>query len=606
VPQDTIWPGQIRLEVDATDLDRHIMTVHEAIPVQKPGELILLYPRFIPGDHGPTGPIADLASLTIEASGKRIAWLRDVVNINAFHVQVPDGADHLDISFQYLSPPTEREGRVEMTPEMIDLAWNSVVLYPAGVFTRGITMQPQVKLPAGWQYATALETAHAADDTAVFKPVPLNTLVDSPLYAGRYFARIDLDPGGKSPVHLNIVADRPEDLVMTPDQLAKHRALVQQATKTFGSHHYDHYDFLLALSDQLGGVGLEHHRSSENGVDRPYFSGWDKKAADRDLLPHEYTHSWDGKFRRPADLWAPDFSVPERDSLLWVYEGQTQFWGQVLAARSGLWSREQALDAIALDAASMDSEIGRAWRPLQDTTNDPIINQRRPQSWRSWERSEDYYTEGLLIWLDADTLIRQQTHGQKSLNDFARGFFGINDGSFVTVPYQFEDVVHALNDVMPYDWAGFLRTRLDRTGSGAPLDGLARGGYRLIYNDQASPFLKSMEGRRHAQDFTWSIGLSMGDEGKISLVQWDGPAYRAGVAKGGKIIAVNGLAYDDAGDLESAIKLAHTNKSPIELLVRDGNHFRTLRIDYHGGLRYPHLEKIAGAPPLLDDILAPL
>jgi predicted metalloprotease with PDZ domain len=606
VPQDTAWPGQIRLDVDATDLDRHIMTVHETIPVQKPGDLILLYPRFIPGDHGPTGPIADLASLYIEAGGKRIAWLRDVVNINAFHVQVPDGADHLDVSFQYLSPPTTHEGRVEMTPEMIDLAWNSVVLYPAGVFTRDITMLPQLKFPAGWQYATALETDHAADGTATFKPVTLNTLVDSPLYAGRYFARIDLDPGGKVPVHLNIVADRPEDLVMTPDQLAKHRALVQQAYKTYGSHHYDHYDFLLALSDQLGGVGLEHHRSSENGVDRPYFSDWDKKAADRDLLPHEYTHSWDGKFRRPADLWAPNFSVPERDSLLWVYEGQTQFWGQVLAARSGLWSHEQALDAIALDAASMDSEIGRAWRPLQDTTNDPIINQRRPQSWRSWERSEDYYTEGLLIWLDADTLIRQQTHGQKSLNDFARGFFGIDDGSFVTVPYKFEDVVHALNDVMPYDWAGFLRTRLDRTGSGAPLDGITRGGYRLIYNDTASPFLKSMEGRRKAQDFTWSIGLSMDESGTISAVQWDGPAFHAGVVKGGKIIAVNGLAYDDADDLESAIKLAHTNKAPTELLVRDGNHFRTLRIDYHGGLRYPHLEKIAGAPPLLDDILAPL
>ena len=264
----------------------------------------------------------------------------------------------------------------------------------------------------------------------VFQPATLNTLVDSPLYAGRYFSRIDLDPGGAVPVHLNIVADRPEDLAITPDQLAKHRALVQQAMKTFGAHHYDHYDFLFALSNQLGGIGLEHHRSSENGVDRPYFTDWDKQVSDRDLLPHEYTHSWNGKFRRPADLWAPNFSVPERDSLLWVYEGQTQFWGQVLAARSGLWSRQEALDAIALDAAGMQLEVGRAWRPLQDTTNDPIINQRRPQSWRSYERSEDYYTEGLLIWLEADVLIRERTGGQKSLNDFARAFFGIDNGKF--------------------------------------------------------------------------------------------------------------------------------------------------------------------------------
>ena len=614
-PQDVAWPGQIKLDVDATDLARHIIQVHETIPVSDAGsaskddDLVLLYPRFVPGDHSPTGPIADLAGLVIKADGQRVEWLRDVVDVNAFHLKLPQGTKALDVSFQYLSPPTEREGRVDMTPDMIDLAWNTVVLYPAGVFTRGITVQPTLKLPTGWQHATALEatpSAQAADGTLSFKPTPLNTLVDSPLYAGRYFSRIDLDPGGKVPVHLNIVADKPEDLAITPDQLAKHRALVQQAYKTYGSHHYDHYDFLLALSDQLGGVGLEHHRSSENGVDRPYFTDWDKTFADRDLLPHEYTHSWDGKFRRPADLWAPNFSVPERDSLLWVYEGQTEYWGQILAARSGLWSHDEALDALADDAASMDSEAGRSWRPLQDTTNDPIINQRRPQSWRNWERSEDYYVEGLLIWLDADTLIREQTHGQKSLNDFARAFFGINNGSYVTVTYKFEDVVAALNGVLPYDWAGFLRSRLDRHGPGAPLDGITRGGYRLVYNDKESGFLKSLEGRRKASDFSWSIGLSMGENDTISSVAWDSPAFMAGLTKGGKLLAVNGLAYDSADDLEAAIKLAHANASPIELLVQDANHFRTVRIDYHGGLRYPHLERVPNTPALLDDILTPL
>ncbi len=605
-PRDTTWPGTIALSVDITDLARHVMSVHETIPVQHAGDLVLLYPEWLPGDHGPDGPLADLAGLDIQANGEKLAWRRDTVNVHAFHVPVPDGVTSLDVRFQYLSPPTTREGRVEMTPEMVDLEWNTVVLYPAGVFSRGITVQPSLALPKGWQFATALERADGWDGAASFKSTTLNTLVDSPLYAGHYVSKIDLAPGAAVPVHLNIFADRPQDLAITPDQLAKHRALVTQATKLYGAQHYGHYDFLFALSDELGGVGLEHHQSSEDGVDRDYFTDWDHTIADRDLLPHEYTHSWNGKFRRPADLWTPTFNVPMRDSLLWVYEGQTQFWGQVLAARSGLWSRQEALDAIADDAASMEAETGRLWRPLQDTTNDPIINERRPQAWHSWERQEDYYTEGLLIWLDADTLIREQTHGAKSMNDFARAFFGIEDGSFVTHPYDFTDVVQTLAGVMPYDWAGFLRTRLDRTGGGAPLDGIARGGYRLVYTDTPSAALKSLEDKRKMHDFTWSIGLSLGSGSTIGSVIWNGPAYRAGLVKGGKLIAVNGLSYEDSADLTSAIKLAATSKDPIELLVQDDRHFRTVRIDYHDGLRYPHLERVAGKPALLDDLLTPL
>jgi len=605
-PQDTVWPGQIKLTVDITDLERHIMNVHEQIPVRTSGDLILLYPEWVPGDHGPTGPLADLAGLMVRAQGHELNWVRDTVNVHAFHIPVPAGATMLDIAFQYLSPPTTREGRVEMTPDMVDLAWNTVALYPAGGFSRGITFVPTLVFPKSWHYATALETDVAADGVVHFKPTPFNTLVDSPLYAGRYFSRLDLAPGAATPVHLDVFADRPEDLAITPDQLARHRAIVTQAVKNFGSQHYSHYDFLFALSDQLGGVGLEHHQSSEDGEDRDYFTGWDKDVADRDLLTHEYTHSWNGKFRRPADLWAPNFNVPERDSLLWVYEGQTQFWGQVLAARAGLWSHQEALDAIADDAASMQIEIGRLWRPLQDTTNDPIINERRPQPWHSWEREEDYYTEGLLIWLDADTLIRQQTHGQKSLTDFARAFFGMDDGSFITLPYTFEDVVAALNTVYPYDWTKFLRTRLDRRGPGAPLDGITRGGYKLVYTDKPSAFLKSAEGLRHAHSFNWSIGLSLGSGGTITTVVWNSPAYRAGLVRGGKIIAVNGLSYEDADDLATAITLAKSTQAPIELIVQYDRHFQTAQIAYHDGLRYPHLERVAGTPALLDDVLAPL
>ncbi len=606
-PQDVPFPGTITLGVDVTDLARHVVSVHETIPVQKAGDVVLLYPEWVPGDHGPTGPLAALAGLEFHAGSQSLTWARDTVNVHAFHVTVPQGNTTLDVSFQYLSPPTHREGRVEMTPDMVDLAWNELALYPAGVFTRNIAVSPSLTLPKSWHYATALDTEAAGDGHAQFKTTTFNTLVDSPFYAGRYSARIDLAPGAAVPVHLNVFADRPQDLVMTPDQLAHHRALVAQARLLYGAQHYAHYDFLFALSDQLGGVGLEHHQSSEDGVDRGYFTEWDKTAADRDLLPHEYTHSWNGKFRRPADLWAPNFNVPERDSLLWVYEGQTQFWGQILAARSGLWSKEQILDAIALDADSEQNAAGRVWRPLQDTTNDPIINERRPQSWHSWERQEDYYTEGLLIWLDADSLIREQTHGAKSLNDFAHAFFGVDDGSFVVLPYKFEDVVATLNGVMPYDWAGFLRTRLDRRGPGAPLDGIKRGGYRLVYTDEPSDFEKSANARRKFHDYTDSIGLAVdGESPDIVAVEWGSPAWRAGLVKGGKIIAVNGLAVDDTNNLASAIKLAHADKAPIELLVQDDLHFRTIQIPYHDGLRYPHLERVAGTPALLDDLIAPL
>jgi predicted metalloprotease with PDZ domain len=605
-PQDTVWPGTIALHVDITDLDRHVMNVTETIPVSGPGELILLYPEWVPGDHGRSGPLADLAGLAFRAGGRNLPWVRDVVDMHAFHLQVPPGAASVEAAFQYLSPPTPREGRVEMTPDLVDLAWNSVVLYPAGVFSRGITVAPSLHFPKSWSYATALETAQAGDGDVAFRPTTLNTLVDSPLYAGRNFSRIDLAPGAAVPVHLDVFADRPEDLAITPEQLARHRALVTQAVRNFGAQHYRHYDFLFALSDQLGGIGLEHHQSSEDGVGRGYFTEWDKTVADRDLLPHEYTHSWNGKFRRPADLWAPNFNVPERDSLLWVYEGQTQFWGQVLAARAGLWSHQDILDALADDAASMELEVGRLWRPLQDTTNDPVINARRPQSWHSWERQEDYYTEGLLIWLDADSLIRQRTHGQKSLTDFARAFFGMQDGSFITYPYGFDDVVRTLNDVTPYDWAQFLRTRLDRTGGGAPLDGITRGGYRLVYTEKPSAMLKSVEARRHVHDFTFSVGLIVGSGGGIEGVIWNSPAYRAGLVKGGKIIAVNGLSYEGADDLAGAITLAQTSRTPIDLLVQEDRHFRSVSIAYYDGPRYPHLERVAGTPALLDDLLAPL
>ncbi len=602
-PKDVPYPGTIRLNVDATDIERHIFRVRKTVPVRGGDPLVLLYPQWLPGNHSPRGRVDWMAGLTIRANGTLVEWKRDPVDVFAFHVAVPPAATSLDVEFQFLSPVEGDEGRVVVTPEMLNLQWNAVALYPAGYFTRQIMIEPSVRLPENWQFGTALETQSTSAGTTTFKPVTVETLVDSPMFAGRYFKRLDLNASGSAPVHLDIVADRPALLEIKPEQLAAHRALVDQAYKLYGSHHYSHYDLLLALTDRMGGIGLEHHQSSENATVPTYFTEWDKNADTRDLLPHEYTHSWNGKFRRPADLWTPNYNVPMRDSLLWVYEGQTQYWGSVLAARSGLVTKQQALDEMAMTAATYDHRIGRQWRPLEDTTNDPIAGLRRPQAWRSWQRSEDYYSEGQLIWLDVDTLIREQSRGDRSLDDFARAFFGINDGSYVPATYTFEDAVNALNRVQPYDWSKFLRTRLESNGP-APLDGLARGGYKLVYTETPSDYFKNAEDRRKVTDLTYSLGMVIGNEGRLTDVMWEGFAYQKGFTVGTQIVAVDGSAYR-ADRLKDAIREAHKSGGSIELLVKNGDRYRTIRMDYHDGLRYPHLERTPNVSAHLDQIFAP-
>ncbi len=416
-PRDVDYPGgTIVLKVDATDLDRAIMRVEETVPVAGAGPMTLLLPKWLPGNHGPRGPIDKLAGLMIKASGKVLTWKRDPVDVFAFHIDVPEGAKALDLSFQFLSATDSDQGRIVMTQEMLDLQWDSVSLYPAGYFTRRIPVTASVVYPRGWRAFTALRPTAATGDTVRYGTVSYEVLQDSPVYAGKYFRSDDLGQG----VSLDTIADDPKYLVIKPDQMLRHRALVDQAVKLFGARHFDHYDFLFSLSDRMGGNGLEHHRSSEDGVDPPYFTEWDASLTDHNLLPHEFTHSWNGKFRRPADLWTPDFRTPMRDSLLWVYEGQTQFWGYVLEARSGLASKADMLDALASIGANLDIRRGRDWRSLDDTTNDPIVSARRPKGWVSWQRSEDYYNEGLLIWLETDAIIRQGTNGAKGMDDFAQ------------------------------------------------------------------------------------------------------------------------------------------------------------------------------------------
>jgi predicted metalloprotease with PDZ domain len=595
--RDVAYPGTITLLVDASDTTRGIFRVSETIPVAASGPITLLYPKWLPGSHSPGGSISSVAGLKITAGGKVLPWRRDPVDVCAFHLEVPAGTAAVEAQFQFLAPTDTAQGRIVTTPEMLNLQWISVALYPAGYYVRRINVEASVKYPDGWKAATALEVASQQGPTVRYKPVTFDVLVDSPVFAGANVRVETLAPG----VRLNIVADQPEQLAATEEQLQPHRNLVTQAVKLFGAQHYDHYDFLLALSARQGGIGLEHHRSSENGVTGGYFTEWKDNLTRRDLLPHEYTHSWNGKYRRAADLWTPDYRTPMQDSLLWVYEGQTQFWGVVLGARSGLLTKEETLGALANTAARLDTDAGRSWRPLTDTTDDPIISQRRPKGWRSWQRSEDYYNEGLLIWLDADSMIRELSQGKRSLDDFARAFFGVNDRAWGELTYTFDDIVKTLNSVQTNDWATFLRTRVDQINERAPLEGFTRGGYNLVYTDTPTDWFKSNEKARKITDLTYSGGLVLGRDGDISEVAWDSPAFNAGLTVGTKLVAVNGRSLDTE-ELKAAIK---AKKSPLSLLVKTGDIYRTVSFNYDGGLRYPKFEKTGEGPSSLDALLAP-
>ena len=600
-PRDIPYPGTLRLEVDASDTSRGIYRVVETIPVPRPGPLTLLYPQWLPGNHGPSGPIQSLAGLRISAGGRAVPWRRDSSYVYAFHVDVPAGVRELRLEFQHLSPTDSGQGRVTMTPAMLNLQWEKMSLYPAGYFTRGIPIQASVTYPTGWTAATSLDVASRQGSRIAYRTVPYETLVDSPVFAGRYARREQL----ADHIWLNLFADEPGDLAMTPAQLAIHRRVAEQEIRLFGTQHYDDYEFLLALTDELGGVGLEHLRSSENSHPRTYFTEWDSGSAGRDLLTHEFTHSWNGKYRRPADLWTPNYNVPMRDSLLWVYEGQTQFWGNVLAARSGLMPREDVLAELARTAAFYDTLPGRSWRPLIDTTNDPIVQARRPQPWSSWMRGEDYYSEGMLIWLEVDARLRQLSGGQRSMNDFARAFFGVNPGDQGVSTYNFDDVVRTLNAIAPDDWATYLRERIDTVEPRAPLAWIAAGGYRLVYRDTPTAYYTSREKDRKILDLTYSIGVVVGEAGRISGVAWDSPMFNAGATAGATIVAVSGRQYSN--DLfRQAIRDARTSREPIRLLIKRGERYSDIEVDYHDGLRYPALERVGTGPSSLDALLAPL
>ncbi len=596
--KDVPYPGTMILNVDATDTDQNIFKVTQQIPVTTAGPMALLFPKWLPGNHAPRGEIEKLAGLVIKAGGKILPWKRDSLDVFAFHIDVPAGTQNLDIAFQFLSATAEDQGRVVVTPEMLNIQWNSVSLYPAGYYTRQIPVVASATYPDGWKAGTALRAASTKGSTVTYQPVSYEVLVDSPVFAGKYFRSEPLSDG----FTLNMVADDAKNLVIKPEQLAAHKKLTEQAVKLFGTRQFDHYDFLLALTDKMGGIGLEHHRSSENGVNPAYFSDWDAGPGRRNLLPHELTHSWNGKHRRPQGQVTPDFRTPLVNDLLWVYEGQTQFWGYVLGARSGLFSKQDTLDALASIAAGLDISRARDWRALEDTTNDPVISARRPKGWTSWQRSEDYYNEGLLIWLEVDAMIRAQTKGTKGMDDFARAFFGTKEGDYGEKAYTFDDIIRTLNGVMPYDWAGFLTKRLSEKASGAPLGGFTAGGYSLTFVDEPTPFIKDSEKSNKIVNLNYSLGCIIGKGAKVASIVWDGPLFKAGLTVGAEILAVNGRVYSDDG-IKDVIKAAKGGKDPIHLIVKSGDRVRDVAVTWTGGLRYPKLVKVGAGEGSLDALL---
>ncbi|SIN59969.1 Predicted metalloprotease, contains C-terminal PDZ domain [Parasphingorhabdus marina DSM 22363] len=589
-PQDVPYPGTMRLSVDATDNKQGIFRVEQVIPVAKAGRLTLLYPEWLPGNHAPRGEIEKLAGLEFAANGQTLEWIRDDVDVYAFHVTVPEGVSEITARFQFVSATSPSHGRIVMAPSMLNLRWHQVSLYPAGHYVRQIAVEARAKYPDGWQAASAMRpNGEKEDGYVVYRKTDYDTLIDSPVFAGAHFRTFRLTRR----THLNVVADAGKFLRVKRSHLAAHTKLVREAQALFGSRPFDRYDFLLALTEEMGGIGIEHHRSSENAVNREYFTEWDKGPGRRNLLPHEVVHSWNGKFRRPAAMWTPDFRQPMRDSLLWVYEGQTQFWGYVLGARSGMYSKQDTLDAFAAIAANMDRRVGREWRPLIDTTHDPIIAARKPKPWSSWQRSEDYYNEGLLIWLEADGIIRRESDGTKSLDDFARQFFKGRNGDYGVVTYTEADVIAALQEVQPWDWESFVRERVYAVSNEAPKEGLTLGGYQLVYTDQQTPYIAANDKRRKQMDLSHSIGLVVSNKGVVTSVIWNSPAFRAGLKAGLSISAVNGKAYS-AEALRLAVEENRDKPGPIEIFAKYDDQYSNFLVDYSGGLRYPHLQKIPG------------
>ncbi|HUI73477.1 MAG TPA: hypothetical protein VLX32_00955 [Candidatus Acidoferrum sp.] len=595
----------IGLQVDLREAPERIYHARMEFPV-KPGPLTLVYPEWIPGEHAPTGPITDVTGVHFRVGGKDIAWQRDDVDMYAFHMEVPEGATTLDATLDYLLPQEAGiQGVPDATEKLAVLPWNVVVLYPQNTNTDDVNFIASVQIPSGWKFATALPIAKETGDEIDFGTVSLTSLVDSPVMAGEYFNTYDLSPGEKPDHRLNVAADSAAAAQATAEEIQDLRQLVAETWAIFGARHYRHYDFLLSLSDHLQINGLEHHESSDDRGPERMLQSPEIMETLADLLPHEFFHSWNGKYRRPAGLATKNYQEPMKGDLLWIYEGLTQYYGTMLAARSGMWTPEQLRENLASVAAYLNNRPGRSWRDLEDTAIAAQLLYTARKEGSSWRRGVDYYDESTLIWLEADTIIRRETKGKKSLDDFCRLFYGGESTPPKVVPYAFEDVVNALNQVAPYDWKGFFQERLCSHGPGAPLGGLENSGWRLTFDDTMNEDQEANEEVYQTTDVQYSLGLiahnpDSDESSKIEDVIPGSPAALAGIAPDMELVAVNRREWSPEV-LRAAIRKAKEGKEPILLEVKNEGYYKTVRIDYYGGERYPHLEA-TGAPDLLDKI----
>ncbi|MGB8508024.1 MAG: hypothetical protein WCD76_06455 [Pyrinomonadaceae bacterium] len=598
-------PSQsIRLTVDATEAPRKLFHAQLVFPAA-PGPLTLYYPQWIPGEHGPTGPVINLAGLKMTANGKVIPWQRDAVDMYAFHVEVPAGAKELEVALDYLAP-TFAGGFTSgssTTSHLAIVTWNQLLLYPQGSGSDDLTYTASLRLPDNWKYGGSLPVARQTRERIEFAPVSLTTLIDSPVLAGEHFRAVPLSTVAPA-VELDLVADSEAALNASPQFINAMRRLVPETAALFGAQHYEHYNFLLTLSDRVAHFGLEHHQSNDSRVAERALLDETQGRLALGVVSHEYVHSWNGKYRRPAGLATSDYQQPMKGELLWVYEGLTQYLGNVLAARSGIWTQEEYREHLAQIAANLDHRPGRLSRPLIDTTVGAQLFYNAPSEWSAARRGTDFYDEGWLIWLDADTLIRQQTAGRRSLDDFCKRFHGAPGGAPSVKTYTFDDVVATLNEVAPYDWRKFLNDRLYSTDFHAPLDGIARGGWRLVYDDTRTQLIKDFEEGRDAVDLGYSVGLRLKTNGNIEDVIPGTPAARAGLGPGMIITAIDGKQWSSAV-MRDVVSASPRRQGPISLLVNNEGEMKTYALDYHGNGQYPHLERDASKPDLLTPIITP-
>ena len=599
----------IKLDVDASDAPRNLLHARLHIPASS-GKLTLCYPKWIPGEHMPSGPVNDVTGLEFSANSKPLDWQRDPVDMFEFYVQVPAGADAVDVSFDFLLSAAggAYSSGGSSTARLLDLSWNQALLYPLAEAPLKLSFAATLKLPEGWKFGTALPVADSSGSTIAFAPAPLETLIDSSVIAGEFFRTVELTPGEKVPHFIHVVADSAADLEAGPPGPAYFSNLVHlvhEENAVFGVHHYRDYHFLLTVSDHVQHFGLEHHESSDDRVSENFLTEADARTSSAELLAHEMFHSWNGKYRRPAGLATPDYQQPMLDELLWVYEGLTDYYGKVLATRSGLQSGDIFRELLARNAAMLDHRNGRQWRSLADTAVAAQMLYAAPGAGVSRRRSVDFYPEGDLIWLEADTVIRQQTHGRKSLDDFCKQFHGGENSGPKVVPYRYEHVVRTLNEIAPYDWKDFFQKRIYEITAHAPVGGIENGGWRLAWTNGVPPLLKIREDQRKFTDLDYSLGFTLGTDGGFSDVLPGSPADQAGIIHGMKLVAVDGRAWS-AKRLRDAVKSAATNSAPVTLLTMEDDYYQTFTMNYHGGEKYPVLERDSSKPDLLAEIIKPL